>query len=476
MTLKPYPEYCDAGRDWMGKIPAHWKTAPVKRVARVNPTSGGVRSMPGSTDVSILPMEHVGEWGGLNLSKRSMLSEVNTGLTYMRDGDVIVAKITPCFENGKGALCSGLANGIGFGSTEFHVLRPSLSELDGLYLYYLTRSAGLRDFGTASMEGAGGQKRVPTRWLATLGVPLPSLDEQRQIARFLDYKTRQTGRLLHAKRRLIALLNEQKQAIIQRAVTRGLDPDVRLKPSGVDWLGEVPAHWEVRRIKQLSRVVRGRFNHRPRNDATLYNGPYPFIQTGDVARAVKLITEHTQSLNEKGLAVSKLFPEGTLVMTIAANIGDLAILTFEACFPDSVVGFVPRKQVERSYLYYALKALKPEFLREAPVNTQGNLNIERIGQLQLVLPALLEQKHIVDALEETTASIDSTIIQARREIDLIREYRARLIADVVTGKLDVRGVAVPEVEDAEADVRLDTADGERAPDEEAFAHADDEDA
>lgn len=181
--------------------------------------------------------------------------------------------------------------------------------------------------------------------------------------------------------------------------------------------------------------------HRPRNDPSLYDGPYPFIQTGEVARTKKTITGYSQTLNEQGLAVSMMFPAGTLVMTIAANIGDVAILDFEACFPDSVVGFVPRRNIDRDYLYYLFRAMKAELLREAPVNTQGNLNVDRIGSRQIAFPSLLEQTAIVRYLDKATADIDTAVSHTHRQIELLQEYRTRLIADVVTGKIDVREAA-----------------------------------
>src|SRR5262249_51457975 len=154
------------------------------------------------------------------------------------------------------------------------------------------------------------------------------------------------------KERLIALLEEKRQAVISHAVTRGLDPAAPLKDSGVPWLGMVPKHWEVKKLKNASQVLRGKFTHRPRNDPRFYDGPFPFIQTGDVATADKYITTYSQTLNEEGYAVSKEFPSGTVVMAIAANIGDVAILTFNACFPDSVVGFSPSVRMDTDFLYY----------------------------------------------------------------------------------------------------------------------------
>ena len=266
--------------------------------------------------------------------------------------------------------------------------------------------------------------------------PLP--DEQHRIATFLDQKTAEIDEAIAKKQRLIELLKEQKTILINQAVTKGLNPNVPRRDSGVEWIGEVPAHWGVKRIKQVSHILRGKFTHRPRNDPTLYDGPYPFIQTGEVARADKTITSYRQTLNERGFAVSKMFPAETLVMTIAANIGDVAVLNFPACFPDSIVGFVPRSEVERDYLYYAFLAMKPDLLREAPVNTQGNLNIDRVGSRETPLPPVAEQRAIVQKIEERALSMNIVTARARRQIALLQEYRTILIANVVTGKLDVR--------------------------------------
>ena len=238
--------------------------------------------------------------------------------------------------------------------------------------------------------------------LACLDIAFPSLPEQRAIAAFLDRETAQIDALVAKKERLIELLQEKRTALISHAVTKGLDPDVPLKDSGVEWLGEIPAHWEVKRVSQISEILRGKFTHRPRNDPALYDGPYPFVQTGDVTRARKEITSYRQTLNERGLGVSKMFPSGTLVMTIAANIGDVAVLDFAACFPDSVVGFVPRSGIERDFLFYVFLAMKPELLREAPVNTQGNLNIERIGSIGSPIPVPSESEQHAIALPSST--------------------------------------------------------------------------
>lgn len=217
-----------------------------------------------------------------------------------------------------------------------------------------------------------------------------------------------------------------------------------MKYSGIEWLGEIPEHWEVKRVKYITKILRGKFTHRPRNDPRMYDGKYPFIQTGDVASANKYITKYHQTLNEEGLKVSKQFPKGTLVMTIAANIGDMAILNFEACFPDSIVGFVPEEKIHLDYLYNLFIAMRQELLKTAPINTQLNLNVDRIGRLWSVIPPQEEQLNIIKFIEKKSEKINRAIATIEKEIKLIQEYRTTLISETVTGKIDVRKYRPPQ--------------------------------
>ena len=171
-------------------------------------------------------------------------------------------------------------------------------------------------------------------------IPLPSIQEQQRITEFLNASCAAIDAAVAAKRKQLETLDALANAIIHHTVTQGLNPTVEMKPSYLDWLAEVPAHWCVQQIKRKCVLVRGQFTHRPRNDPALYDGEYPFVQTGDISAARKYILTYSQTLNESGLSVSKIFPRGTLVMSIAANIGDVAILDFEACFPDSMIGMV----------------------------------------------------------------------------------------------------------------------------------------
>jgi type I restriction enzyme S subunit len=220
--LDPNVPLKDSGVEWLGKIPAHWDVKRLKFGAELNPSPLELRKLSQDREVSFVPMEAVGEFGGLDLSRTKPLSDVGSGYTYFADGDVIVAKITPCFENGKGALATGLANGIGFGTTELHVLR-AIGGLERKYLFYLTLADAFRRLGKAEMYGAGGQKRVPESFVKNVRHPIPPIHEQRAIAAFLDRETAQIDALIAKIREGMERLKEFRTALISAAVTGKID-------------------------------------------------------------------------------------------------------------------------------------------------------------------------------------------------------------------------------------------------------------
>lgn len=267
---------------------------------------------------------------------------------------------------------------------------------------------------------------------------LPDLETQNAIVILLDREIARIDSLISEKNNFVNLLKEKRQALISHVVTKGLDPDVETKDSGVEWIGEIPKHWSVKPYKYACKIYRGKFSHRPRNDPAFYDGQHPFIQTGDVSRADGFITSYKQTLNDMGASVSKKFPSGTLVMTIAANIGDTAILGFDAYAPDSIVGFKPEKDTDLNYLRYGFDSSIQELERTSIQNTQSNLNVDRIGSVKFVFPPLLEQIEIVKHIELKTKKLDAIISEVTESIELLKEHRTALINAAVTGKIDLR--------------------------------------
>jgi type I restriction enzyme, S subunit len=200
-------------------------------------------------------------------------------------------------------------------------------------------------------------------------------------------------------------------------------------------LGDVPEHWEEKRVKDIATLERGKFTHRPRNDPQMYDGVHPFIQTGDVARAIKYITVYKQTLSDRGTTVSKQFKKGILVMAIAANIGDVAIVDFDTYFPDSIVAYKPKNN-DTDYLFYLFSATRHELDKVKVTSTQDNLNLERLNSLIRFIPPLSEQKLIAHYLDTKTAQIDRKIDLFTQKATQYGNLKQSLINETVARGLD----------------------------------------
>ena len=330
--------------------------------------------------------------------------------------------------------CAFVPDGFGEGNVNQHVciIRPG-AKLNYKFLTYCLAAPWGQDQIFSSFTGASRQG-LGQRDLGEIQVPLPPPSEQQRIAAYLDASCAVIDAAVATKRRQLETLDVLADSLIHRAVTYGLDGRVATKPSGLDWLPNVPGHWDIRQIKRRCALLRGKFTHRPRNDPALYDGEYPFVQTGDITAAEKYILSYSQTLNELGLSVSKMFPKGTLVMSIAANVGDVAILDFEACFPDSMVGLVPDHNTNLDYLYYLMRAMKGIMLRCAVLTTQLNLNYVRIGTNFAPFPPKAEQEEIARFLNTKLAEVKRIVIGIEKQIATLTAYRRSLIHECVTGQ------------------------------------------
>ena len=271
--MNRYERYKDSGIPWLGKVPEHWEVKRLRFTVNLNPVKSEL-DIPEDTLVSFIPMEAVNFDKNLTLTEERNLDEVYKGYTYFKNGDVVLAKITPCFENGKSAIAQNLTNGIAFGTTELHVLR-SQDSINNHFLYYLIKSDSFMKIAESEMYGAGGQKRVPEEFIKNFLIGLPPYYEQTAIAHYLDTKLGEIDALIDKQQTLLEKLAEQRTAVITHAVTKGLNPSAPMKNSGVEWLGDVPAHWDVKRLKFLAKIQNGAdYKHIEANEG------YPVIGSG----------------------------------------------------------------------------------------------------------------------------------------------------------------------------------------------------
>ena len=449
MRLPPYPKYKPSGVEWLGGVPEHWEVKRGRFCMDVNPRSNRLQTLCPEADVSFVPMETVGEYGGLELAQTRTIGDVTSGYIEFDDGDVVVAKITPCFENGKGALAAGLVNGAAVGTTELHVLR-STSIIERRFLFYFTISRLFRSTGEGEMYGASGQKRVPPEFCKNIRVLLPPMEDQRAIANFLDHETAKLDTLVAKKLTLIERLKEKRTALISRTVTRGLppeaarqvglDPHPKLKPSGVDWLGMVPEHWAVKSIKWVSAVLRGA-SPRPIDNEIYFDeeGEYAWVRIADVSAAGMYLRETAQQLSDLGRSLSVPLEPGALFLSIAGSVGKPCIAGIKCCIHDGFVYF-PFWRGESRFLYYLFASGEP-YKGLGKLGTQLNLNTDTVGSIIAGFPARTEQQAIADFLDHETSKLDALVAKIQTAIDRLQEYRTALITAAVTGKIDVQSIA-----------------------------------
>lgn len=440
--MERYEKYKASGVEWIGEIPEGWEVKKLKYIADARPSNIDKKSK--KDEESVLLCNYVDVYNNEFISSelsfmKATANEDQIHKFILKMNDVIatkdsetpddIAKPALVIENFDNVVCG------------YHLTHIKPKTINGRYLFRFFQTNYLNSYFEVSANGVTRYGLGVDKFNSAL-ILNPSSENQTTIANYLDRKTAEIDELIAQKERLIELYEEEKTAIINQAVTKGIDPDARLQDSGIDWLGKIPEGWEVNPLKMVTKIFRGKFGHRPRNDPSFYNGEYPFIQTGDVACSGKYVEQFHQTLNEKGFSVSQEFPIDTLVMTIAANIGDLAILSFKACFPDSIVGFYPLHKNSSEFLYYLFSSMKTEFLRVSTNNTQLNINIDRISPLKIPVPPVQEQTAIVHHIEIETARINAKIAKTKHIIELQKEYRTALISEVVTGKIKVTEEAI----------------------------------
>ena len=421
----------DSGVEWIGEIPADWQTHRIKVNFQIITGNGFPPQFQGMVGEQY-PMCKASD---ISYADKCLCTAANSvseevvkeqRFNIIPSGSILFAKIGEAMKKNNRAInvipcCI---------DNNCQAMVPHKINKD--FGYYIFSVIDLNEF-----DNGGTVPCINNQKLRDYFIPYPSVDEQQHVADYLDCKCSQIDTIIARQQEVIEKLKAYKLSIITEAVTKGLNPDVPMKDSGVEWIGEIPEHWTMLKLKYASSILRGKFNHRPRNDPAYYDGNHPFVQTGDVARANKYIKNYSQTLNEKGYAVSKEFPANSICMTIAANVGDVAILTFDACFPDSVVGFVPSDNIAWNYLYYVLTAMKKQFVRNAIISTQLNLNIEIIKEEFIPVAPIHIQEQISRFLDDKCFAIDRTISAKQCVIDKLTDYKKSLIYEVVTGKKEV---------------------------------------
>lgn len=315
------------------------------------------------------------------------------------------------------------------------VMRPNKNKISTDFLFYAIKS----DYFNTSVQlkwNMGTQQNIGMGILSNIRVVIPPTDEQTAIAHYLDTKLNEIDALIDKQQTLLEKLAEQRTALITYAVTKGLNPAAPMKNSGVEWLGDVPVHWEVLSIKRLSQVKRGA-SPRPIDNPDYFDddGEYAWVRIADVTASNMYLLETTQRLSDLGKSFSVPLQPNSLFLSIAGSVGKPIITKIKACIHDGFVYF-PEYKNNIKFLYYIFCSGQP-YLGLGKMGTQLNLNTDTVGAIKIALPPKEEQANIAEYLDQETAKIDRLCDTVNQTIVRLKEYRTALITQAVTGKIKV---------------------------------------
>ena len=454
ITPQPYPAYRTSGVEWLGDMPEHWEVRRLKQLCSKSALYGAniAATQYQEDGVRFLRTTDITDEGHLRPGG-VFLSEELVRYYLLKDKDLLISRSGTV---GRSFLYQSKLHGpcayAGY-LVRFIPNELVLSE----YIFQFTKTQAFDGF-LRVMAISSTIENVNADKYANAHLTLPPLHEQAAIVRYLDYVDRRVRRYLRAKEKLIGLLEEEKQAIINQAVTRGLDPSVRLKPSGVEWLGGVPEHWGVQRLKQVSVVQSGITLGKNYGDKELIERPYLRVANVQASHLdLSAVTTVRVPVSEIRRSTLKF---GDVLMTEG---GDIDKLGRGCVWSGEILDCLHQNHIFAVRLSRA--ALHPEFLValmgslhgrsyfQATAKQTTNLattNKATLGDFPLLLPSVSEQQQILSYIDMKCGFQDASILRAQRQISLCNEYRTRLIADAVTGKLDVREAAAELPDEADA--------------------------
>lgn len=428
--MKQYDSYKDSGVEWIGKIPSHWEVVKLKYdfniYAGATPKTEVNKYWDG--DITwVTPADYKTEDKFILSGQRTLTKEgydsCNTQI--VPKGSLIFSKRAPI-------------GTVAISGVELCTNQGCLScvprNSNVLYFYYLT-SVLTEVF---DLFGSGATfKEISADTFANLRLPYPSLEEQDAIASYLDEKCGKIDKAIATQEKRVELLKELRQNIITQAVTRGINPDVPLKDSGVEWIGEVPDHWDVIMLKRCAIIKTG--STPPTKEEKYYDSEdINWFTPGDIGNDSIIEAEKKISELARKDGTCRIFPAKSVYFVgIGATIGKVSYCDCEASANQQINAIIPNCRAHYKYITYCLKSQKEEIYLTANTVTLPIINQERTGSLRIPVPPLSEQQEIVSYIESQTARLDASIEKAEHQIELLQELKQSIITEVVTGKRKV---------------------------------------
>ena len=434
VTVQKYPAYKESGVDWLGEIPEGWQILPGLRfiIEGKEKNKGMIRDTVLSLSYGNIRVREKEELTGLVPESFETYQLVNKGDLIFRPTDL---------QNDKVSLRSSISNYVGIITSAYLNLRIK-DNASSKYYHYLFRA--IDNNKVIYGLGSGLRQNISYLDFRRFNFPFPPLPEQTAIANFLDDKTTKIDTAIAQKEKMIALPKERKQIMIQNAVTKGLDPNVQMKDSGVEWIGEIPEGWEVKRVKQCAHIISKGTTPSTEGRLIIDEGTVRFIKAENIQNGT-IIDYPCHFIDEKTnniIGRSKLQNGDILFVIAGATLGKVALIE-DRHLPantNQAVSFIrPNSTVDGSYLSLWLTSGYIVILTwlEAVQSAQPNLSMEALGNFPFISPPLYEQNLILHFINDESTKIDQSITLQQTQIAKLKEYKATLIDSAVTGKIKV---------------------------------------
>lgn len=432
MSLPRYPEYKDSGVEWLGEVPGHWDVVPFYSVAKEREESN-----IGMLEDNLLSLSYGRIVQKDITSNDGLLPESFETYQIVRPGDMVF-RLTD-LQNDKRSLRTAIVEETGIITSAYVAAKPI--SVEPLYLNHLLRSYDTQKVFYSM--GGGLRQSMKFSDLKRLPTLVPPPEEQQTIAAFLDRETGKIDALIAEQRQLVELLAEKRQAVISHAVTKGLNPNAKMKYSGIEWLGEVPEHWKVLTVRRISESVQTGGTPSVVLPSEELNDGFVWFTPGDFGQSLRLVDSARKTTAEAiNSGDAKCFPAGSvLIVSIGATLGKTGFAAFLSSANQQINAVIPNEKIDGYFLACSL-SVKVEVMRFlSNASTIGIMNQEKTKEIWLSVPPIEEQRSIAAFLDTETAKLDTLTAEANRAIELLQERRSALISAAVTGKIDVRKVA-----------------------------------
>lgn len=433
MRMKRYETYKDSGVEWLGEVPGHWDCLKLKRLCDITDgthysPSTKSEGMPYIT-VSNVHDDFIDVENANKISQEDYDTLVRQGC-QPQPGDVLLAKDgtvgrTAIVTDNQYVVLSSLG-----------ILHPKA--IDSKYLKYSLDSHCLQEQMSAAMAGSA-LRRITISKINDFVSAVPPIAEQQSIAAYLDFKTQQLDAIISENEAMVEDLQKYRQSIISETVTRGLNSDVEMKESGVEWIGKVPGHWDVAKLSWVYQNIGSGTTPDTNNSAYYSEYGFNWLQTGDlndgdIVETSKHVTE--LAIKERGL---RIYPKGSLVIAMyGATIGKIGLLQIDTTTNQACCVLPPNDRMSNLYAKYVLQSAKEELLRQSAGGGQPNISQAIVKALSIPMPSMDEQQSIADYLDGKISQIDHLVNEIQAQLADLRSYKSSLITEAVTGKVDVR--------------------------------------